>query len=76
MYKVSTWRCAKLTRVVRWIGIEVSNLPTFDVINHLDSFLVEFEKNVPIQQRMLAPDEALKSTPTRWWGAHKKNIVE
>jgi hypothetical protein len=25
---------------------------------------------------MLALDEALKATPTRWWGAHKRNIIE
>jgi hypothetical protein len=35
MYEVSAWRCARLTREVRWIGIEVSNLPTFDGLNHL-----------------------------------------
>ena len=25
---------------------------------------------------MLALDEALKETPSRWWGTHKKNITE
>jgi hypothetical protein len=59
-----------------WIGTEVRNLPTFDGLNHLETFLAEFEKIVPVQQRMLALDEALKATPARWWGAHKKNIAE
>jgi hypothetical protein len=76
MYEVSMWRCARLTRAVRWIGTEVSNLPTFDGLNHLETFLVEFERIVPVQQRLLALDEALKATPARWWGTHKKNITE
>jgi hypothetical protein len=76
MYEVSTRRCARLTRAVHWIGTKVSNLPTFDGLNHLETFLVEFEKIVPVQQRMLALDEALKATPARWWGTHKKNIIE
>jgi hypothetical protein len=25
---------------------------------------------------MLALDEDLKATPARWWGTHKKNIIE
>jgi hypothetical protein len=55
---------------------KVSNLPTFDGLNHLETFLLEFEEVVPVQQRLLALDEALKETPARWWGTHKKNIVD
>jgi hypothetical protein len=76
MYEVSTRRCARLTREVRWIGTTVSNLPTFDGLNPLEAFLSEFEASVPMQQRLLAMDEALKSTPTRWWGTHKSNITD
>jgi hypothetical protein len=76
MYKVSARRCASLTREVHWIGIEVINLPTFDVLNHLETFLSEFEEIVPVQKRLLALDEALKATPTRWWVTHKKNIAD
>jgi hypothetical protein len=50
MYEVSTRRCAILTREVRWIDTEVSNLPTFDGLNHLETFLSEFEEIVPVQQ--------------------------
>jgi hypothetical protein len=39
---------------------KVSNLPTFDGLNHLETFLLEFEEVVPAQQRLLALDEALK----------------
>jgi hypothetical protein len=76
MYEFSARRCARLTREVHWIGTEVSNLPTFDGLNHLETFLVEFEEIVPVQQRLLALDEALKSTPTRWWGMNNMNIAE
>jgi hypothetical protein len=76
MYKFSTWRCARLTREVRWIGTEVSNLLTFDGLNHLETLLSEFEEILPVQQRPLALDEDLKSIPVRWWGTHKNNIVE
>jgi hypothetical protein len=75
MYEVSTRRCPRLTREVHWIDTTVSNLPTFHGLNHLEAFLMEFEAIVPIQQRFLALDEALKSTPERWWGTHKHNIT-
>ena len=73
MYELSTRRCARLTREVRWINTTVSNLPTFDGLNPLESFLVDFEESVPKQQIFLAMDEALKATPTRWWGTHKQH---
>jgi hypothetical protein len=75
MYEFYAQRCARLTREVRWIGTTVSNLPTFDGLNHLETFLLEFEETVPVQQRLLALDEALKATPARWWGTHKRNIM-
>jgi hypothetical protein len=65
MYEVSTRRCARLTREVCWIDTIVSNLPTFDGLNPLETFLSYFEESVPIQQRLLVMDEALKSTPAR-----------
>jgi hypothetical protein len=51
MYKVSTRRCARLTREVCWIGTTVSNLPTFDGLNPLETFLLDFEKSVPTQHQ-------------------------
>jgi hypothetical protein len=65
MYEVSTRRCARLTREVHWICTTVSNLPTFDGMNHLEAFLLEFEEIVPTQKRLLAMDEALKETLAR-----------
>jgi hypothetical protein len=51
-------------------------MSTLDGLNHLETFLLEFEEIVPVQQSLLALDEALKETTTRWWGTHKKNIAE
>jgi hypothetical protein len=76
MYEVSTRRCARLTKEVRRIGTTVSNLPTFDGLNPLEDFLLDFEASVPMQPILLAMDEALKSTPTRWWGTHKSNTID
>jgi hypothetical protein len=49
MYEVSTRNCAILTRAVHWIGTKVGNLPTFDGLDHLETFLDEFE-NIAIVQ--------------------------
>jgi hypothetical protein len=76
MYEVSTRICARLTREVRWINTIVSNLPTFDGLNPLETFLLDFEESVPMQQRLLAIDEALRETQARLWGAHKINITD
>jgi hypothetical protein len=43
-------RSSRVTREVCWIGTEVSNLPTFDGLNHLETFLLEFEEIVPEEQ--------------------------
>ena len=75
MYEVSMQRCARLTSEVRWIGTQVSDLPTFDGLNNLETFLLEFEEIVLVQQRLLALNKALKATPTRWLGTHKRNIA-
>jgi hypothetical protein len=76
MYEVSTRRCARLTREVHWIGTTMSNLPTFDAMNHLEAFIADFEENLLTPQRLLATNEALEATPARWWGTHKRNITD
>jgi hypothetical protein len=75
MYEVSTRICARLTREVCWISTTVSNLPTFDGLNPLETLLSDFEESVPMQQILLVMDEALKATLARWWGTHKNNIT-
>ncbi len=58
------------------IGTEVTNLPTFDGLNNLGDFLIAFEGFVRKQQRMLALDDSLRATSSRWWRTHKSHIVE
>jgi hypothetical protein len=76
MYEVSNRRCARLTREVHWISTTLSNLPTFDGLNHLEAFLLDFKEIVPTQQILLEMDEALKETLERWLGTHKNNITD
>jgi hypothetical protein len=76
MYELSTRRRSRLTREVCWIDTTLSNLPTFDGLNYLEAFLLDFEEIVPTQQRSLEMDEALKENPARWWGTHKNNIID
>ena len=58
-------KCAKITKSVRRVGIQVCDLPTYEGLPNLDMFLTEFEGKVLEPQRMLALDVALKATPTR-----------
>jgi hypothetical protein len=37
--------------------------------------LTQYEDKVLENQRLLALDLALKTTPTRWWGQHKDTIT-
>ena len=56
---------------VHWIGTKVSTLLIFEGLNDLEIFLEYFEEIVPVSQRLLDLDEALKATPARWWRTHK-----
>jgi hypothetical protein len=63
-----------MMHVLRWIGSEVREPPTFYGQSNLEEFLAKFELEILENQRLLALDIALKATPTCWWGAHKENI--
>ena len=51
-------------------------LPTYEGLPNLATFLIEFEGLVTELQRLFALDYVLKATPARWWGTHKQSIVE
>ena len=51
-------------------------MPTYEGIPKLESFVIEFEEKVIEPHGLLDLDLALKATPSRWWVAHKKNILE
>ena len=51
-------------------------LPTYEGLPNLVTFLSEFEGRVIEPQRLFALDYVLKATPARWWGTHKQSISE
>jgi hypothetical protein len=74
LHELSTRRCARMTCVLRWIGSEVRETPTFYGLNDLKECFVKFELEVVQSQRLPVLDYALKYTPAHWWGTHKENI--
>jgi hypothetical protein len=57
---------------VHWIITTISNLPTFDGMNPLETFLSDFEESVPMEQRLLAMDEASERNPNKMMGDTQK----
>ena len=47
MYEVSGRQCAQLTKSLCWIGLEVSQVPTFTGLSPVIEFIVEYETQVP-----------------------------
>ena len=52
---------------------EVCNLPSYDGLGDVNTFINDYEEQVPQNQKISALDIALKATPARRWNAHKKN---
>jgi hypothetical protein len=76
LHEVSTRRCARIDRAIRWVGTEIREPPSFHGVNDLEEFLTRYENEVLENQRLLALDIALKATPARWWGAHKETVKD
>jgi hypothetical protein len=76
LHEVSTRRCERINHAVRWVDMEIREPPCFDGVNDPELFLTRYEDEVLENQRLLALDVALKATPARWWGAHKKTIKD
>jgi hypothetical protein len=71
LHKVSTRRCTRIYRVVRWVGTEIRELPNFHRVNELKTFVTRYKYEVLKKKRLLSLDIALKETPEIWWGTHK-----
>ena len=69
-------RCARVTRSMRRVENESREIPTYEGLPDLATFLNEFEELVIESQCLSALDHALKATPARWSGAHKKSITD
>jgi hypothetical protein len=76
LHEVSTRRCARIDCVVRWVGTQIREPPSFHGLNDLEEFLTKYEEEVLENQRLLALDISLKPTLARWWGAHKETIQD
>jgi hypothetical protein len=76
LHEVSTRRCARIDRAVRWLGTKIKEPPSFQGLNDLETFLTQYEDAVLENQRLLALDLAFKATPARWWGTHKETITD
>lgn len=50
-------------------------MPYYDGIINVSLLILEYEREILEEQRLQALDVALRSTPTKWWGTHKRNIV-
>jgi hypothetical protein len=46
LHEVSTRRCARIDRIVIWVGTEIRELPIFHGINELEEFLKKYEEEL------------------------------
>ena len=69
-------RCARITRSMQWVENELREIPTYEGLPKLATFLTEFESLVTKLQHLSTIDHVLKATPARWWGTHKQFITE
>ena len=58
MRELSRRCCVHLTKSLRWIGIDVFQVPVFDGLSNIKEFLKEYEVQVPSSQRLQALDVA------------------
>ena len=59
LHEVSQRRCAIITKELRWIGSEVSIVPTFDGLSDIQLFLKQYEEQIPLEKRLEVLDIAL-----------------
>ena len=76
LHEVSMRRCARITRFIRWVGVEARALPTYEGFPNLASFLEEFKEKVIESKKLSSLDCVLKATPAIWWGTHKQSISD
>lgn len=76
MHEVSTRRCPYMTKSLRWIGLEVCNVPSFDGTNNLEEFICAYQVRVQEKDWLRALYVALEATRSRWWATHKEHIED
>ena len=55
-------RLARITKSLRWIGVEVSTLPIFDGSSDIQIFVQKYEAQVPYLERLPSLVVALRAT--------------
>ena len=60
---------------MRRVGIEVSDIPTYEGSPNLAYFLTKIEERVIEPQRLLGLYFSLKATTARWW-VHINNLSQ
>ena len=68
----SARRCAFMSKSLRWIGAEITEIPSNHDLTDIQEFLEQFEQQIPYEQRIAAMDLAVRATPARWWYVHKE----
>jgi len=54
-----------MTRSLCFLSTDVRDMPTYDGLSEVDTFLDKFEREVPEKQRFQALNWVLRPTPTR-----------
>ena len=71
LHEVITLNCNMMTQSMRCMSTEVRDMPTYDGLNEVDTFLDAFERKVLEKKRFQALDWVMCATSTRWQGTHK-----
>ena len=64
MHQVSMRKCTRITWSIRQVGTQASELPIYEVLPNLVSFLIEFEEKVTKHQFFSSLVFVLKDTPS------------
>lgn len=65
-----------LTKSLRYVSMEVRNLPHYDGLDDVNLFLDKFEREVPEEHWFEALDLVLRTMPTCWWGTHNNSFTD
>jgi len=63
-----------MTRLLHCVSTEVRDLPTYDGLSEVYTFLGKLQREVPEEQHFQALDWVLRAMPTIWWGMHKGSV--
>ena len=68
LHEVSMRKCVRIASFVRRVEAQSRELPTYEGLPNLATFLSEFEGLVIAPQCLSVLNYVLKATPAKWWG--------